>query len=81
MAIKKQVTEEKPDMVNHPPHYTQGKFEVIDVIDDWKLGFYEGQIVKYVARSRYKADRIGDMKKAAWYLARRIQILEANTKP
>lgn len=74
---KKPVTkEEKPEMVNHPAHYNQGKFEVIDVIDDWKLGFYEGQIVKYVARARYKEDRIGDLKKAAWYLARRISILD-----
>ena len=22
------------DMVNHPPHYTQGRFEAIDVIED-----------------------------------------------
>jgi len=38
------------DIVNHPPHYTSGKIEVIDFIDDQKLGFYEGQVVKYVAR-------------------------------
>ena len=78
MAQKKATT---VDMVNRPPHYNQGKFEVIDVIDDWKLGFYEGQVIKYVARARYKSNRIEDLKKAAWYLNRRIQILEANAKP
>ena len=22
------------DMINHPPHYTQGKYECVDVIED-----------------------------------------------
>jgi hypothetical protein len=48
----------KKDLVNHPPHYTFGKFEVIDVIDDWQLGFYEGQVVKYVARAKHKRNEL-----------------------
>lgn len=27
------------EMVNHPEHYSQGKYEPIDVINDWKLDF------------------------------------------
>jgi hypothetical protein len=27
----------KEDVVNSPKHYTKGKYEVIDVIEDWDL--------------------------------------------
>ena len=30
------------DPVNHPSHYTDGKIEVIDFIEDKKLGFHLG---------------------------------------
>lgn len=63
-------------MVNHPPHYTSGKFEVIDVIEDWGLGFHLGNVVKYVARSAHKGKTIEDLKKADWYLRRYIEKLE-----
>jgi len=62
--------------VDHPSHYNQGKIEVIDTIDDWELGFYEGNIIKYVARYQYKEDPVADLKKAAWYLERLISIKE-----
>jgi len=62
----------KEDMVNHPKHYTFGKIEVITVIDDWKLGFYEGQVVKYVGRAKHKGNELQDLKKAQWYLNRLI---------
>lgn len=60
------------DSVNHPAHYTQGKYEVIDVIDDWKLGFYEGQVIKYVARAKHKGEELEDLEKAQFYLNRYI---------
>jgi hypothetical protein len=60
-------------MVDHPTHYNTGKIEVIEVIDDWKLGFYEGNIVKYVIRSNYKGNRVQDLEKAHWYLRRLIK--------
>lgn len=66
----------QPSMVDHPPHYTQGKIEVIDFIDDQQLGFYEGNVVKYVVRARHKGKRIEDLKKAQWYLSRLISNLE-----
>lgn len=66
------------DPVNHPQHYTAGRFEVIDVIEDWGLGFNLGNVVKYVARSSHKGTEIQDLEKAAWYLARRIAQLKAD---
>lgn len=66
----------KTDMVNYPSHYTFGTIEVIDVIDDWKLGFYEGQVIKYVARAKHKGDELENLKKAQWYLNRRIKQME-----
>ena len=64
------------DAVNHPSHYTQGKIEVIDFIEDQKLGFHEGNVVKYVARAKHKGRELEDLKKARWYLERRIQQME-----
>jgi len=66
----------KKDMVNNPPHYTVGKFEVIEVIEDWKLEYHESNVVKYVARARHKGKELEDLKKALWYLNRKIQLLE-----
>lgn len=62
--------------VNHPPHYTKGKFEVIDVIEDWELCFHLGNTVKYIARAKYKDNELKDLKKARWYLERKIKNLE-----
>lgn len=66
------------DPVNHPSHYTDGKIEVIDFIEDKKLGFCLGNAVKYIARAGKKdpSKEIEDLKKAAWYVARRIQEIE-----
>jgi hypothetical protein len=68
-------TEDDTDAVNHPAHYTDGKIEVIDFIEDKKLGFCLGNVVKYVARAGKKdpAKEIEDLKKARWYLERRIK--------
>jgi hypothetical protein len=64
------------DMVNSPKHYTFGSIEVITVIDDWELRFYEGQVIKYIARAKHKGMELEDLKKAQWYLNRRIEQLE-----
>lgn len=60
------------DPVNHPAHYTMGKIEVIDAIEDWKLGYCEGNAVKYIARAAHKGNRVQDLEKARWYLDRLI---------
>lgn len=69
------------DVVNHPPHYTHGQYEPINVIEDWQLGFCLGNAVKYIARAGHKGDTIADvltdLRKAAWYLDREIAALAA----
>jgi predicted 2-oxoglutarate/Fe(II)-dependent dioxygenase YbiX len=64
------------DQVNHPSHYNSGKIEVIDAIEDWKLDFHAGNVVKYVARHQHKLNPVEDLKKARWYLDRLIQLSE-----
>lgn len=65
---------EQAEAVNHPSHYNTGQIEVIEVIDDWQLGFCLGNVVKYVARAGHKGDRLEDLKKAAWYLNHEIEL-------
>lgn len=62
----------KKEVVNHPPHYNQGKFEVIDVIEDWNLDFCLGNAVKYISRASHKGKLREDIMKAIWYLERKI---------
>lgn len=59
--------------VDHPSHYNQGSYEVIDVIEDWNLNFCLGNAIKYIARSEYKGNEIEDLEKAVWYLNREIE--------
>lgn len=68
------------DDINHPSHYTQGDIEVIDYIEDKKLGYRLGNVVKYVSRAGHKDDAIKDLKKARWYLNREIEKREQHDK-
>lgn len=68
------------DAVNHPPHYTRGKIEVIDFIEDQQLPYHLGNVIKYIARAGYKGDKLEDLKKARWYLDRYInEVMENGT--
>lgn len=67
----------KDDTVNHPAHYTFGKFEVIDVLEEWfPTNPLLWQVGKYIARADHKGNRLTDLKKAQWYLQREIDRLE-----
>ncbi len=68
-----------PDIINHPPHYTHGEIETIDVIEDWRLGYHLGNALKYISRADHKGKRLEDLRKAAWYLAREIEREERTT--
>lgn len=68
------------DKVNHPSHYNKGIYEVINVIEDWNLGFNLGNAVKYIARANHKGNKVEDLKKAAWYLDRAIMNEEMNNR-
>jgi hypothetical protein len=70
------------EMVNHPSHYggSENVYEVIKVCEAWGLhqDAYLFNVVKYVARAGKKdpAKELEDLKKAAFYLDRRIKLLE-----
>lgn len=67
-------TRTKPkEMINHPKHYNKGKYEVIDVIEDWELNFNLGNAVKYIGRADYKGNKVEDLRKAMWYIDREIE--------
>lgn len=72
----------KNDMVNHPSHYTDGNIEVIDYIEDKRLGYCLGNAIKYISRAgkKNKDKEIEDLQKAVWYINRRIQELESEQK-
>lgn len=65
------------DQVNHPAYYTDGNIEVIDFIDDKRLGFCLGNAVKYIARAGKKdqAKTVEDLEKAVWYINHHIENL------
>ena len=72
------------DLVNSPAHYTQGRFEAIDVIEDVIrdapdpiTGMLLGNTLKYLLRVWHKDNPIQDLKKAWWYLSRLTDHLEA----
>jgi hypothetical protein len=70
---------EQKEMVNHPQHYggAENLYESIKVIDSWNLGFCLGNTVKYISRAGIKnpEKELEDLKKAAWYLQRKIDNL------
>jgi len=73
------------EMVNHPEHYggKENIYEVVKVCEAWGLDkdAYIFNVVKYVARAGKKdTDKeLQDMKKALWYLNRKIERLESNS--
>lgn len=72
------------DKINHPEHYTYGKIEVIDFIEDKELNFNLGNVIKYISRAGKKKSKgksldskaLEDLRKAAWYLNREIALRE-----
>lgn len=66
------------DPVNHPSHYTDGKIEVLDFIEDKKLNYHRGNAVKYICRAGKKdpTKEAEDLEKAVFYLNREIQLLK-----
>lgn len=74
-TIEEQAVElpKQEDVINHPSHYTRGKIEVIDFIEDQQLPYHLGNVIKYIARAGYKGDKLEDLKKARWYLDRYIK--------
>lgn len=74
--------ENNKEMVNHPSHYggAENVYEAIKVIEAWDLDFHLGNTVKYISRAGKKdTDKeLQDLKKAMFYLERKITNLENN---
>ena len=51
-------------------HYKKKKIQPWDIIDEYNLNFYEGNVLKYLLRE--KVDRIEDLSKAIHYLEKEI---------
>lgn len=68
----------RKETIHHPQHYNMGKYEVIMVIENWKLGFHLGNTVKYIGRCGYKDNPIEDLKKAQWYLKKKCNKLKVS---
>ena len=65
----------KADAVNHPPHYKVGGIETIDFIEAKSLNYNLGNVVKYITRADHKGNKLEDLAKAQWYLARELKNL------
>lgn len=68
------------DNVKAPSHYTQGKYETIDIVRETLgkerfEGFCVGNILKYVIRYQHK-NGLEDLEKAEVYLKWAIEVLE-----
>jgi hypothetical protein len=76
------------DKVNAPAHYTFGRVEVIDIIEDAisrapdaVLGNCQGHVLRYVLRMWDKDDPMLNASKARWYLDRLIKHLDRYELP
>ena len=66
--------------ISHPDYYggCLNPYEVINVIDAWKLDFSLGNAVKYISRAgkKNKETEIEDLEKAIWYIRHKIELLK-----
>lgn len=76
------------DRVNAPAHYTFGRVEVIDIIEDAisrapdaVLGNCQGHVLRYILRMWDKDDPMLNASKARWYLDRLIKHLDRYELP
>lgn len=73
------------DMVDHPPHYTQGSIECIDAIEsalgrEGFIAFLRGQVIKYQWRMMGKSNPAIDNAKSIWYANKLKAILSTDDK-
>ena len=58
---------------DHPRYLNETKLDVIEVIEDWDLGFHDGKAVECILRAKFKGQEIQDLEKALWYLERYLK--------
>lgn len=73
---------EDSNAVSHPKHYggKDNPYEAIKIIEHLELDFHLGNVFKYISRAgkKFNDKEVEDLKKAAWYLNRKIEFLEKN---
>lgn len=62
------------DNVNPPAHYTSHPSSVECIQITEHMSFCIGNAVKYLWRADSKEDRLEDLRKAAWYIQREIEL-------
>ena len=79
-TITQNTNEEKPDMVNHPKHYTSGTLgiEVINTMEmcttrEEFMGYLRCNALKYISRFENK-NGLEDVKKCAWYVKKYLTV-------
>lgn len=70
------VQKEDLDVANQP-HYTRFKIQPIDFIKANRLGYLEGNVIKYVCRYPHKGTPLKDLYKAKDYIEHLIREAEA----
>jgi hypothetical protein len=63
------------DVVEAPAHYCKHKVTTAQLVVDWELNFFLGNVLKYVERHQAK-DGVQDLKKAAKYLSMAVELAE-----
>ena len=68
----------QPDLINHPPHYTDGVIECIEAIEaqltvEEYRGYLKGNCAKYIWRERHKGGTESLMK-ARFFLDRLVEL-------
>lgn len=75
---------EPQDAINSPNHYTQGRFETIEIIEEITQGYSDGYVaycvgnaLKYLARAPYKhGEPTEDLAKAGAYINYALERLQ-----
>lgn len=60
------------DPVNSPSHYNLNPWGIETYEITKHFSFTMGNVLKYLMRADYKENRLQDLEKAAWYLAKEI---------
>ena len=71
LQLKLNRTADEPVHLNQ--HYKKGAMQPWDIIDEWDLDFYEGNVLKYLLRAKHKGSQLDDYIKAKHYLQRLIE--------
>lgn len=65
-------------------HYKNMGVEPWDVVDSWpieqQIGYHRGNVLKYVMRMGNKDERLQEIKKAAHYIQKLVEILEKDNE-